>query len=236
MCQRTNRRLIIPDRPGLGKTPFVEDHPQNWNKQLEDFICKLGLESYDVLGSVIACQMAVSFVHATKFKPNKLILTSPIVLNTDQDTDYLTEILSPAAKYVKMSSVFAKEIYELWLKSITLNLDVHYPVILEQSIGSAERELFVQQDIPRLLTEVFKEGARNSLEGILHEMVFCMTPLGIDLSSIELPIQAWLGTEDKRITLEGVQKVCSQLPDCKLIVKEGYSEHLYYALFEEIIA
>jgi pimeloyl-ACP methyl ester carboxylesterase/DNA-binding NarL/FixJ family response regulator len=214
-CKKHNRRVIVPDRPGLGKTPFIEGHPENWNSQLQEFIDILGIEEYDVLGSIIACQMAMSYVAQAGSRVNKLILASPVFLNTDEHASYLTEILAPAARYVKLSPQFAREIYELWLKSVTLNLDGHYPSILEESIGSAERELFDNENVVRLLTDVFKEGARHSLDGILNEMIFCMTPLKLDLSKFTTPVEVWYGTEDKRITEKGVSKIFSEFPNCK---------------------
>jgi DNA-binding CsgD family transcriptional regulator/pimeloyl-ACP methyl ester carboxylesterase len=235
ICARTNRRVIIPDRPGIGKTRFVDGHPTQWNSQLNEFIDLLKISDYDLLGSVIACQMAMSFAAQADERLQRVILTSPVVLNTAADTQYLTEILAPAARYVKMSPQFAKEIYELWLKSVTLNLDAHYPSMLNTSVGSAEREQFEQQGIIQLLTDVFKEGARHTLNGILHEMVFCMTPLNLDPSSFNKPLELWYGTEDKRITEAGARALSEQFDNCTLHIREGYSEHLYYALFEEII-
>ncbi|NND00601.1 MAG: hypothetical protein HKN85_10510, partial [Gammaproteobacteria bacterium] len=235
VCERTNRRLIIPDRPGIGKTDFIKGHPENWNRQLQEFIDLLGIDQYEVLGSIIASQMAVSYAAQSDSRLQRVILTSPVVLNEKSHTRYLTEILAPAARYVGLSPTFASEIYELWLKSVTLNLDVHYPSMLAASIGSAERALFERQHIIQLLTDVFKEGARQSLEGIVSEMVFCMTPLNLDLSRLTTPFDVWYGTEDKRITQQGVNKIFSEFPNCRLHVREGYSEHLYYALFEEII-
>lgn len=235
ICARTNRRVIIPDRPGIGKTRFVDGHPTRWNSQLNEFINLLKIGDYDLLGSVIACQMAMSFAAQADERLQRVILTSPVVLNTAADTQYLTEILAPAARYVKMSPQFAKEIYELWLKSVTLNLDAHYPSMLNASVGSAEREQFEHHGVIQLLTDVFKEGARHTLNGILHEMVFCMTPLNLDPSHFNKPIELWYGTEDKRITEAGVRALSKQFANCTLHVREGYSEHLYYALFEEII-
>lgn len=236
ICQRLGRRLIVPDRPGIGKTRFIEGHPEQWNAQLNEFIDQLGFDRYDLLGSVIACQMAMSFAAQADQRLQKVILTSPVFLNEDDDTKNLTEILAPAARYVRLSPEFAKEIYLLWLKSITLNLDAHYPAILDASIGSAERSMFERDGIIQLLTDVFKEGARQSLDGILNEMVFCMTPLNLDTAQFKFPLEVWYGTEDKRITEAGARALCEKFGDCTLHIKEGYSEHLYYALFEEIIA
>lgn len=235
ICARLNRRLIIPDRPGVGKTPMIEGYPDNWNLKLGKFIDALGIEEYDLLGSIIACQMAMSFAAQADQRLQRVVLTSPVFLNTREHTDYLTEILSPAARYVRQSPEFAREIYELWLKSVTLNLDEHYPAILANSIGSAELKLFAEHNIVQLLTDVLKEAARNGLEGILSDMVFCMTPLNLDLTQFSREVEIWYGTEDKRITEEGVRSIAAELPQHTLHVKEGYSEHIYYALFEDII-
>jgi pimeloyl-ACP methyl ester carboxylesterase/DNA-binding CsgD family transcriptional regulator len=235
ICERTNRRIIVPDRPGLGKTDFIEGHPAKWNSQLQEFIDLLEIDKYDILGCIISTQMAMSYAASADARLEKVILTSPVFINTDDDTRYLTEILAPAARYVKQSAQFARDIYELWLKSVTLNLDKHYKNMLEESIGSAEREQFDKENLVQLLTDIFKEGARHSLDGILNEMVFCMTPLNLDLAKFTKPVEAWCGTEDKRITMEGVKAIFKELPNCQLHFPEGYSEHLYYSLFEEII-
>jgi len=236
ICERTHRRLIVPDRPGLGKTKFIENHPEQWNEQLNEIVDLLGLEKFDVIGSIIACQMAVSFAAQADERLQKVMLTSPVVLNQDAHAGYLTEILAPAARYVKLSPTFAKEIYQIWLKSVTLNLDAHYPAILAASVGSAERLQFEREGVVQLLTDVFKEGARQSLDGILHEMVFCMTPLNLDLSKFTKPVEVWFGTEDKRIMRAGVDAIFAEFPNCTIRICDGYSEHLYYALLEKIIA
>lgn len=236
LCQKLKRRVIVIDRPGLGKTPFVEGHPQQWNAQLNEFIDLAEIQEYDLLGSIIACQLAMSFAAQADSRLKRVILTSPVFLNTDEHCQYLTEILAPAAKYVRLSPQFAREIYELWLKSVTLNLEQHYPVMLAGSVGSAEREQFERDKVIELLTRVFKEGARTSLDGILNEMVFCMTPLNLDLANFHTPVEIWYGTEDKRITHDGVEQIAKLLPKHQLHICEGYSEHIYYSLFEKIAA
>ena len=235
-CERTNRRIIIPDRPGTGKTPYIKGHPERWNVQLNEFIDLLELNQYDILGSVMGCQMALHFAMESDHRLQKIILCSPIVINQRNDTQYLTGIFAPSARLVHASKRFAREIYELWLKSITLNLGTHYKSMLESSIGSAEQEQFQQDGTLQLLVDVFQEGSSHSLAGISKEMVFCMSPLKLDLSKITIPVEIWYGSEDQRISLQGAENAAKYFAKPTLIVREGYSEHIYYALFEEIIS
>ena len=235
-CERTNRRLIIADRPGIGQTPFIAGHPDGWNARLQEFIDLLGLQQYDILGSIFGCQLAVAFASEADHRLQKIILNSPVVVNERSHTKYLTGILAPTARLVRSSKRFAREIYELWLKSVTLNLDSHYPKMLDSTLGSAEREQFMNDGTFESLIDTFKEGARHSLKGIAHEMVYCLSPLNIDQSKITVPVEVWYGTEDQRISLQGAQAGVENFPNLRMHIREGYSEHIYYALFEEIIA
>jgi len=235
-CVEANRRIIIPDRPGTGKTPFTKGHPEGWNERLHEFIDLLELKEYDILGSILGAQMAICFALTCDSRLKKIILNAPIFINNKADTRHLTGILAPSARLVKASSRFAREIYELWLKSVTLNLGTHYKSMLESSLGSAEREQFMHDGTFKLLIDVFKEGASNSIEGMSNEMVFCLSPMNVNLKSIKVPVDVWYGTEDQRLTLEGVKDITKDFQDLRLNVREGYSEHIYYALFPEIIA
>jgi len=162
-------------------------------------------------------------------------MTSPFLVNTYDDTKHLMGILSPAQMLVKGSVRFAKQVYELWLKSVTLNLDTHYRNMLESGAGPAEREKFQREGTIDIMVNTFREANATTLEGLSNEMVFCLSPRDIDLSKITIPVELWRGTEDHRFQLEGVENLAKQLPNSELFIKEGYSEHLYYALFEDLI-
>ncbi len=235
-CQRHHRRVIIPDRPGVGRTPYIKGHPQGWNARLREFTDVLGLKEYDILGSILGAQMAVDYAVNADDRLNKVILCAPIVVNQWAHTKHLTGILNPSARLVRASKRFAREIYELWLKSITLNLSTHYRSMLESSIGSAELEQFRTDGTFDLLIDVFREGSSQSLEGISREMVHCISPMKHDLQKINAELDVWIGSEDKRMTLDGLQEILKDFPAHNLHVREGYSEHIYYALFDEIIA
>ena len=235
-CIASNRRIIIPDRPGFGKTPFIEGHPEGWNQRLQEFIDILELKEYDILGSILGCQLAVHYATEADDRLKTVILSSPVVVNEKEHIKHLTGIFSPAARLGRASERFLKEIYELWLKSINLNLSTQYRSMLEASLGSAELEQFREDGTFEWLIDIFKEGANHTLDGISNELVHCLTPLKLDHSKIGAKVNIWYGSEDKRISLEGAKLLTKSLPNQTLHIREGYSEHIYYSLFEEIIA
>lgn len=236
VLQRLNKRVIIPDRPGYGRSRFVNGHPKQWECMLNEFLDSLKIKQYDLLGSVFGSVMALCFAAQADQRLKTVRLTSPVFVNQQSDTQFLTGILAPTARLVRASKRFAKEIYTLWLKSISMNLAVHYRSMLESSIGDAERELFEKENTLDLMVEGFREGSSQCLEGIASEMVYCLSPRKLDLSAIQVPVKLWWGSQDIRVSQAGVEHLVTQLPNAELTIKKGYSEHLYYALFEEILS
>ena len=202
---------------------------------LNEFIDLLKIQSYEVLGNVLGCSLAIEFAHQADQRLKRLILTSPFFINKEEDSKHLLGILAPSQMLVKGSARFARQVYELWLKSVTLNLNTHYRNMVISGSGKNELEQFEREGTIDIIVNCFREASKQTLKGISHEMQSCLTPSNLDLSKITIPVDLWWGTEDVRFTREGVEELAEQLPNSKTHIKEGYSEHIYYALFEEII-
>lgn len=236
ILSRHRKRVIILDRPGYGRTPYVKGYPSGWNNLMGEFIDALNIQSYELIGSVFGSVLALCFAEVADHRLKRVSLASPVFVNQQSDRQYLTGILAPTSRLVKASKKFAVEIYELWLKSIALNLTVHYRSMLTHSLGDAEKGKLIGEDTLDLMVDSFQEATIQSLEGISNEMVFCISPRNIDLSTITVPVNLWWGTQDNRISLQGVESLADALPNASLFIKEGFSEHIYYSLFEEIIS
>lgn len=237
---RLNKRLIIPDRPGIGMTPFAKDHPKKWQQRLNEFIDQLEIQQYEILGSVFGSVMALVHAVDADTRLTRVRLACPVLINEREDAQYMLGIFAPYVRLVRASSRFAKEIYELWLKSITMNLSTHYKSMLESSLGSKEREILTQRNqldaTFDLMINGFCEASRHSVKGIANESTFCLSPRKIDLNKITVPVDLWWGSEDNRISKEGVEALAEKLPNANLHIREGFSEHIYYCLFEEILS
>ncbi|GAA6137130.1 hypothetical protein NBRC116583_08770 [Arenicella sp. 4NH20-0111] len=240
ILHRENKRLIIPDRSGTGLTPFKKGHPESWTECFGEFIDALNLESYEVLGAVMGSVFALLHAVEADDRLKRIHLASPVFVNSRKDMDYLVGIFAPSVRLVRASKRFAREIYELWLKSVTMNLGTHYRSMLDKSLGSEERKLFqanhTLDSTLNLMVNCFKEGASQTIDGISHDMVFCISPRKADLSKVTVPVEIWWGTEDNRISKDGVDNLARQLTNSTVNVREGFSEHIYYGLFEEILS
>ena len=240
VLKKENRRLIIPDRPGTGRSPLSKDHPANWDSSLTEFIEMLELDEYELLGSVIGSVFAL--IHAVNAGPKlkRVRLASPVFVNSRKDMDFLTGIFAPSVRLVRASKRFALEIYELWLKSVTMNLNNHYRNMLIKGLGETEKDVLEKNNQTETMLNImigcFEEGVSQCIEGISNDMVYCITPKKVDLNNISVPVDIWWGTEDNKISREGVQKLASEIPEASVHEKEGYSEHIYYTLFDEVLS
>ena len=236
ICARQNKRIIIPDRPGFGLTPYINIDINGWNLMLAEFIDLLDIESYDILGNVLGSVLALNFASRADSKLKKVRLSSPVFVNQPSDSDYLNGIFKPVTRLIGTSKQFTLAIYQLWLKSITISLAEHYRKMLNSSLGPMEKVLFEGSNTIDVIIEGFQQGSAKSINGISNEMVQCLSAQETDLSNISAPVELWWGSEDKRISLKGVKNIARQIKDAKINVRYGYSEHLYYALFEDIIS
>lgn len=240
VLERLNTRLIVPDRAGTGLTQYRRCHPGSWNDSFSEFIDALDLGDYEIMGAVMGSVFAILHAATADNRLKRIHLASPVFVNTRKDMDYLTGLFAPGVRLLRASKRFTRELYELWLKSITMNLNKHYRAILEKNFGSEERKILnAENSMETLFTHMidcFKEGANRTTSGISHDMVFCITPQKVDLSKINVPVEIWWGTEDCRISREGVENLAKQLKNANVNVCDGFSEHIYYTMFEEILA
>jgi len=233
VCERQHKRIIIPERAGYGLTPYAD--PSEWNCMLNEFIDILNIETYQLLGNVLGSAVALNFAVQADERMTKLSLCSPVFVNKQSDADHLTGIFTPVTRLIRASKRIALEIYLLWLKSVTRDLPKLYGKMLKQSIGTAEVQQFREDDTMSLLIDGFAQGSSKGLDGIANDMVHCLSPRKVDLGQIDVPVTLWWGSEDARISLDGVNNIARQLTDATVNVRNGYSEHIYYALFEDII-
>lgn len=232
-CERYNKRVIVPERPGYGLTSYVK--PAMWDVMLTEFIDLLDIQRYALMGAVLGSSVALNFASHADNRLSRVILCSPVFVNTQEDTEFLTGIFAPVTRLIKASRHITLEIYKLWLKSVTRDLSVHYGEMLKNSTGSAEKNKFTRDGTYDLMIDGLRQGSSKGLDGIANDMVHCLSPRNISFKDITVPVDLWWGTEDGRINREGLNNLAKQIKHSKVFVREGFSEHIFYALFDDIL-
>lgn len=230
------RHVLIPDRPGYGKSPMSECYPENWCKTLAEFMQRRSLSSIDLLANSLSVRHALEFALVFPEKVNRLIFTSPLLQRTTESKNYFGESIKVATMLFERSEKIAVEIYRLWHASMASQLDKHIEKTLTTTISSADKSHAQDPKFISTLKSNFAESAAQHSRGSAADIAYCFRHLQTDLSAISCPVDIWIGTEDGMISLQGVEEIFSDLPNLNIIVKQGHGEHIYYSLFAEIIA
>ena len=235
ILQQYQRKLIIPDRPGMGRSPVHDQHPDNWNETLLQFMDELQLDTVDVIGNLISCPLAIRFAATYPQRIRQLALVTPIVVNQPDDRDNLLGILAPAARLVSETSDMAAEMYRLWLKSMRLDVQHNYVSMVTRNYSIGEKEFARKSDLTQSLVSSFEEASSCTCQGMADEMVYCLKPLQLDLGAISVPVSCWLGSDNNRYKRDGVDELARSFANGKLFFFADYGEHLYYTHFAQII-
>ena len=235
IADKLGRRIIIPDRPGFGKSPANNDYPRVWNKQLAEFSEQLNLSEFDILGDGLSVRYVLEFAEEFPHKISKIIMCSPLLHLSNEDKYYSHEWLSVTTKFYERSPEVATEIYNLWHSSASLLVHDYVEKNIEYSTSSAEKGVVDDSSYINIVKNNFKESAAQEGVGSTADFHYCFNKSKLELSKISIYTEIWIGSENELVNPDGVKKIFNHLPNKKILEKEGYGEHIYYSLFEEII-
>lgn len=232
---KSNRRIIIPERPGYGKSDYIPHRNQQWSEIFNEFIAYLGLTKFDLLGNVSSCVHVLEYADQYPQMINKIIFTSPAFYNLANQRPLLGPMPYAAARLCAFSKKVAYEVFRLWMKSLQYDPQGYIRSMVQQYSGSAEKQATVNEQFINRLTLNHIESQRNKSKGSAQDAVFSVLPRNLDLSKIVTPIDIWIGDEDACIPVASAQQICAPLPNKTFHIRKGYGEDIFYHLFSEII-
>lgn len=235
ILSRTNRRIIIPERPGYGRSDPIKNYNEIWGDMLNEIIGVLGIDRFDVLGNVSGTALAIRYAAKHPEMIDSVIFTSPLFINTAEQKNLLGELPYAASRMVSASKRLAGKAYQLWMKSMKFDSEGYIRKMIKEYAGSAEMHVLDDQDYIDRLVINFKESQRNNSHGSGQDAVFSLLPPGLDLANIKLPFSIWVGDEDSLVSVSSVQTIYAPLPNKTFHVRKGYGEDIFYHSFEEII-
>ena len=235
ILDKTNRKLIVPDRPGYGLSEVVSNYNSQWNDMFNEFIDRLNIDRFDLLGNISGTVNALNYAATCSEKLQSLIIVSPVFFNSPDQRKLLNELPYNASRLVSLSNRMATKAWRLWMTSMKYDAEGYVRKMINQYVGYNELHILDNQDYINHLVLNFTESQRNQSEGSAQDVVFSLTPLNLDLSKINVPIDIWIGDDDSLISVSSAKEICDPIPNKTFHVREGYGEEIYYHLFEEII-
>ncbi len=226
-----NRRIIIPERPGYGRSDLFTDSNEDWNSIFLKFIDHLELSNFDLLGNVLGTSRTIEFIARHQERVNKAILTSPFFYNHKEQTKLLNETPYTLSKFANFSHKLAIHSYKLWAKSMKHKV----PNMIEGYSGSAEQEAIKNEAFIDRIKLNFIESQRNKSVPSAEDVIFALSPRNLDLTAIQTEFEIWLGDEDTWISEKCAKEIYAPLRNTTFHICIGHGEDIFYHKFADII-
>ena len=235
-------RVVAPDRPGYGLTPF-DDHPAlaprtEW---LHAFANALGLNRFALLGVSGGSPYAVSLAAILKDRITALALVSPM----GPVADYAA---SPDAALDPVSFLhdrfFMHMPYRTWLTHPLGDLSAwiyrHGPEmfisLMPKLASSVDAEILSRADVAQLMRTMTLEAFRQGGSGGTADLEIYGRPWGVQFCDVTAPAVVWQGTEDHVVPPQAARWLARQLPNSTLHSLEGVGHFWVFEHVEDVVS
>ncbi len=238
---RHGLRVIAPDRPGYGLTPY-DDEPSlaartAWLHSVAD---ALGLSYFALLGISGGSPYAVSLAARLKERVTALALVSP----RGPVADYTA---SPEAALDPVSFLhdrfFMHMPYRTWLTHPLGDLSAwmyrHGPEVftslMPKLASTADAAILAAPGVAQLMRTMTLEAFRQGGSGGTADLEIYGRPWGIDFREVTAPAVVWQGTEDHVVPPQAARWLARQLPNGTLHNLDGAGHFWVFEHVEDVV-
>ncbi len=228
-------RLIAPDRPGYGRTDFVEGVTTlpNWPNDVAALADSLGLERFAVFGPsgggpyALACAWQI---------PERLtavgVFASVGPFNAETDREINPIVRSLWTQGSKVPGILRVQMRAFaWLAKRAPRLYVRMILREFSEIDRADYDrLGVADRIRNDRNEAYRQGGVGTWYDVLVP-----TNWPIPLGSISVPVRLWHGKEDTSAPLAMGEYMAREIPDCEATFIDDVGHFWIFEHLEEVL-
>jgi pimeloyl-ACP methyl ester carboxylesterase len=222
-AERLGLRILAPDRPGYGRTPFVRYDVRDYPEHIMSFLDLLDIGEVGVIGvsggGPFACACSA------RLGP-RVIRTALVASTAPSDLDGVRASWSTQDRQLSAVAVRAP-----WLLRSYLALMAHriradprrvpelFNDLPPEDVAVLHRDR-VQEVLAATMIEAFRQGTR----GAVHDIGLGARPWGVDLAAIEVPVDVWHGHRDTLVPVAQAEVLTRAIPTAssRLLPGEGH--------------
>ena len=219
-------RLIIPDRPGVGRSDVKEPRTlADWTSDVISLSEALRIERFAVVGVSAGGPYAAS---CAALIPSRLtavgiVSSRPLAqydiaeragayeeLNAEMRAEYDLAQHSPLAAAELAAAHNAQEAAEL----------EEHPQKIHEPLMAAEGDRWFFVDDARVASfdAYIRESYRQGIRAFSWEHIDVLLPWGFRLAAIPIQVQLWHGVQDPWVTQANIDFTASTIPDCRVTI------------------
>jgi pimeloyl-ACP methyl ester carboxylesterase len=204
-------RLIAPDRPGVGLSPFRRFSVRGYPQLVRGFAEALGLERFAVTGVSSGGKYACACAWALPDLVTRAVLASstcpfdlPGAKAAWSRDDRLVYTLAGRAPWL-LRLMFAKFTHDV-------RRDPTAVFAMMTSLGPADQDILAREDFRQAFTANVAEAFRQGSRGPAHDYTLEARPWGVPLGQIRMPVEIWHGQDDRLVSPQQSQILAAAVP------------------------
>ena len=204
-------RLIAPDRPGVGLSPFRRFSLREYPQLVRGFADALGLDRFAVTGVSSGGKYACACAWGLPERVTRAVLASstcsfdlPGAKATWSGEDRLVYTLAGRAPWL-LRLVFAKFTHDV-------RRDPTAVFSMMKNLGPADQEILGRGDFRHAFAANVAEAFRQGSRGPAHDYTLEARPWGVPIDQIRVPIEIWHGEDDRLVSPQASRILAAALP------------------------
>lgn len=204
-------RLIAPDRPGVGLSPFRRFSLRDYPQLVRGFAAAVGLDRFAVTGVSSGGKYACACAWALPDLVTRAVLASstcsfdlPGARATWSTEDRLMYTLAGRAPWL-LRLMYAKLVHDV-------RRDPAAVFALMSSLGPADQDILAREDFRQAFAANVAEAFRQGSRGPAHDYTLEARPWGVPLGQIQVPVEIWHGQDDRLVSPQQSQILAAALP------------------------
>ena len=225
-AQQLGFRIIAPDRPGIGRSPFRA----GWTllELAEDLneLCEwLGLGVVDAIGVSGGGPSLMAMAHAFPDRLNR-ILALACVMPVMDDPRYAVGVGRSVRWMAAMGRRLPLPLFRLpysllGLLQTRLKSPQAFERLFASSLSEDDRALFRHPDYANLFMRDFQEAFRQGSRGSAYDVQTFHKPWGFEIQNITKAIKVIHGTEDRIVPISHSEYLEQTAPNVRFLHRPG---------------
>jgi pimeloyl-ACP methyl ester carboxylesterase len=228
-------RLVIPERPGFGRSDFLPGRTLlDWAKDVRELADHLEIPSFSVVGISGGAPHALACGIRLAHRIRRLGVVSGVgPLEVAGATAGMAAQRRAAAFVARHVPFLLRPLF--WAFRNPARNPEAFVHRFAEGFSASDRALIADPAISSLRARSYAEATRQGVRGFAYEVALLTRPWGFSLSEVPSDVRLWHGEEDASTPVSMARHVAACLPRCRATYFPGEGHFVAARHWEEII-
>jgi pimeloyl-ACP methyl ester carboxylesterase len=216
-------RIISPDRPGIGRSMFVQGRKLlDWPPLVRELADFLRIEKFRVL----AISGGAAYAYATAWAMPERVWAIAVISGVPHiaELDDRSGLLALYRWLLRAHAKLPRGLSRLGFRAARPWLSLRPPrrsrPLFLKLLQPCDAEALRDERAFEACFESQRRAWENSAEGVLADAQIYAEPWGFALRNIRVPVRLWHGRNDRSFSAQLAEKTAAEIPSCRLRLLE----------------